>query len=130
MCIVTSDPVSRASAGQRERSSRLRVSEIESSRELHVVTRGNQICLRVAHCVMPGPVGIPTLDRVAWPKFGLFGAPKRLLSGLPTLTVVAGDALMGRERSDAADRPGINWLRIRAALSYTVLGIVYSIYCT
>ena len=70
MCIVTSDPVSRASAGQRERSSRLRVSEIESSRELHVVTRGNQICLRVAHCVMPGPVGIPTLDRVAWPKFG------------------------------------------------------------
>ena len=43
-----------------------------------------------------------------WPNVGLCGAPKRLLLGVPTLTVVAIDALMGRERSDAAGRPGIN----------------------
>ena len=49
-----------------------------------------------------------TSDPVAGPNLGLCGALKRLLLGLPTLTVVASGALMGRERSNAAARPGIN----------------------
>ena len=83
-------------------------SEHLSSPLLRARTEFHRTTLRLSG--LDDRVGSPslTLDRVTRPNFGPCAALKRLLLGLPTLTVVASDALMGRERSDAAGRPGIN----------------------